>query len=246
MNNNYNSEEPIRVQKLCSNFSNYSRREIESLIRNHRVYINGHLAQLGDKATRNDSIMINGKDIQFYDNHQYYVLNKPRGFISSRFDSQGQQVISLIPNWKVRNLFTIGRLDVDTRGLIIVTSDGHLSQSVNLPRNKVSKTYLVTSKRLTSASYDKLKNGIVLENGFATMKPVEFKLYKFHKDLYTYQITITEGKNNQIKRMWKSANSNVIYLERIQIGNIKLLNLKLGDYREYTKSEIYGLLNIEY
>ena len=137
-----NPTDRTRIQKLVSNYSNYSRREFEGLIKEGKVKINGVKAQLGDHATVQDKIEVDGKVIKFKTKHDYYVVNKPKGYISNRTDERGKPVISLIENYQERNLFTVGRLDVNTTGLIIVTNDGDLSEKVTSPKSGKKKEYL--------------------------------------------------------------------------------------------------------
>jgi 16S rRNA U516 pseudouridylate synthase RsuA-like enzyme len=138
--NTINKEE--RIQKLVANYSKYSRREFEKFISAGDVTVNGVTATLGTKATLNDSIKLNGKRIKFIVKQDYFVLNKPKGYISERIDKYGRTVISLIPKSESRNLFTVGRLDVNTTGLIIVTNDGDLAQLVTKPSSHIKKVYI--------------------------------------------------------------------------------------------------------
>jgi len=132
-----------RISKLVANFGSYSRREVDRFIEQGKVKVNGRKAVLGQKITVKDKVEIDGKRVNFNLKHEYYLLNKPKGYISSRVDEKGKQAISLIDNYKNRNLFTVGRLDVQTTGIIIVTSDGELSNKVNSPSSNIKKTYLV-------------------------------------------------------------------------------------------------------
>ncbi len=132
-----------RVQKLISNYGSLSRRQADRLVEAGRVKVNGVVIEPGAKASIDDVIEIDGKRVKFNLKHEYYLLNKPKGYICQREDERGKEVISLINNYRERNLFTIGRLDVQTTGLIIVTTDGELSNIVNSPKFKIPKTYLV-------------------------------------------------------------------------------------------------------
>jgi 16S rRNA U516 pseudouridylate synthase RsuA-like enzyme len=137
-----NTTDLVRIQKLVANFGKYSRRDFEKFIKSGRVKVNGQVAELGTKATINDVIELDGKRIKFNTKYDYYVVNKPKGYISSTKDALGKEVVSLIDNHKGRNLFTIGRLDVNTTGLIIVTNDGTLAELVNRPERNKRKEYL--------------------------------------------------------------------------------------------------------
>ncbi|RKX66834.1 MAG: hypothetical protein DRP42_02235 [Tenericutes bacterium] len=134
---------PERIQKIISNYGQFSRRQVEDFIVKGLVKVNGETATLGDKATIDDAITVKGNRITFKTRHDYYVLNKPKGYICAREDKMGRTAVSLIDNPQKRNLFTIGRLDVGTTGLIIITSDGELANRINSPSSKIKKTYLV-------------------------------------------------------------------------------------------------------
>lgn len=236
-----------RIQKLLANYGNFSRREAERLILSKRVKKNNEIVKIGDKATINDNIFIDDKKIKLTLKHDYFLVNKPKGYICSRNDSLNKTVISLVDNNNsLRNLFTIGRLDVLTTGLIIVTNDGYLSNKITTPKNKIKKTYLVwVDKRLTLGEINKLSKGITLEDGYKTKPLVNFKTIN-NKDKPLFKLVLTEGKNNQIRKMFKSLDKNVVNLKRISIGNIHLDDLPLGGYKKISKSKIYELLNISF
>ena len=240
-----NNEE--RIQKLISNYGNYSRREAEKFIKARQVKKNGHFVKLGDKATVDDQIEINGNKIKFNLKHDYFLLNKPKGYISKRVDDQQREVISLLPNWKERNLFTVGRLDVLTTGLIIVTNDGNLSNLVQSPRSNIKKTYLVFSYgKLTLEQIKKLKKGVEINDGYITKPVNNFKVIKEQEEgISTYKITINVDKKNQIKKMWESVGSKVVNLKRISIGGLTIDGIELGKYKKLKKIEIYDKLGLK-
>ena len=237
-----------RIQKIVSNYGSYSRREVERLIKAKRVTINGKIAILGEKATIDDLVKIDGKTIKFKTKHYYYLLNKPKGYISSRVDDMDKRVIDLIPNPSKRNLFTIGRLDVNTTGLIIVTTDGKLSDLVNSPKSKVAKTYLVwLDHPLIRSDFAQLKEGIILDDGTVTKPIKKVKVIDNTQQKFLVKITIYEGKKNQIRRMFAELDNEVINLKRIQIGFLILdNNLQSGQYRRIQKEEMYDALHQTY
>ncbi len=236
-----------RIQKIISNYGTYSRREAERLIEKGKVKVNGKIVTLGDRASLDDTIFVNDKQLKFSTKHLYYVLNKPKGYISSRIDEQNRRVIDLVDNPNKRNLFTIGRLDVNTTGLIIITSDGELSQRVNTPQTKVSKQYLVwLDKPISPKDILALKKGIELESGKTTLPVKKLKIISNKNGNYLVKLTIIEGKQNQIKRMFSALNNEVINLKRVKIGNINLdSGLQIGKYRKYSQQEIYNALGLK-
>lgn len=238
--------EEQRVQKLISNYGSYSRREADSLIAEGRVKVNGKVIELGTKATVNDKIEIDDTPIKFNLKHEYYLLNKPRGYICSRVDKLGKEVISLIDNYKGRNLFTVGRLDVNTTGLIIVTTDGELSNKINHPSNEIRKTYLAwIDKPLNRETIIGLQKGTKLEDGYITRPTKNFKTISNDENKVLVKITITEGKRNQIRRMFEAHDRRVVNLKRVQIGMHKLDGIDSGMYRKLSKTEMYNRLGID-
>ncbi|BDV03456.1 MAG: pseudouridine synthase [Candidatus Hepatoplasma scabrum] len=240
---NYKKSE--RIQKLIANYGNYSRREVEKLILAKKVFKNSQLVKIGDFATVDDKIVINNEKIIFNLKHDYFILNKPKGYICSRIDPKNRSVISLINNYKKRNLFTIGRLDVNTTGLIIVTTDGNLKKIVEDPTSKIKKVYLVwLQKKITSNDLKILQKGVKLDDGYLT-RPIEKIKIINNNEKILIKMTITEGKKNQIKRMFDALDNKVINLKRIEIGHIKLGAIKLKEYRKLNKQEIYQMLSVK-
>ncbi len=234
-----------RVQKLISNYGNLSRRQADKLVEEGKVKVNGVVITPGAKATVNDKIEIDGKPVKFNLKHEYYLVNKPKGFICQREDEKGKEVISLINNYKERNLFTIGRLDVQTTGLIIVSTDGELSNLVNSPKFKVPKTYLVwVDKKLSKDMIIGLQMGTKLDDGYVTKKTKKFKVIHNDENQVMVKMTITEGKKNQIRRMFEAHDRKVINLKRVQIGYLKLDGLNLGEYKKLSQQEMYEAVGI--
>lgn len=236
-----------RVQKIISNYSIFSRRQVDRFIMEGRVVVNGEVAIPGTKANVNSIIEIDGKRIKLSLNHLYFILNKPKGYISSRVDRFNKQVISLIPPEKSnnRNLFTIGRLDVNTTGLIIITTDGNLSRLVEDPKFEIRKTYLVwVDGIVTNHDSRELIEGVELRNGYVTRKLRGFKIINQNEEYTMVKIVLTEGKKNQIKEMFLVIGLRVINLKRVKINSLELENLELGNYKKVSKEYIYDKLNI--
>ncbi len=240
-------ENQERLQKLIANYGNYSRREAERLIEAKRVKVNGQLALLGTKASIDDQIMIDNQLVKFKTKHFYYLVNKPKGYICSKMDDKNRRVIDLVPNPTNRNLFTVGRLDVNTTGIIIVTTDGNLAQLVNSPKYKVEKTYLVwLEKPIKKGDVMQLKTGLDIGEILPTKPIKKVKVINNDPNKTLVKISLKEGKKNQIKRMFEALDNKVINLKRIQIAHLTLDNkLASGDYRKYQKQEFYELLKID-
>ncbi len=236
-----------RLQKLVSNYGNYSRRQVDRLISEGKVKVNDEIAVLGEKATIDDKIEIDGKIVKFNLKHEYFLLNKPKSYICSREDKFGKQTISLINNSANRNLFTVGRLDVNTTGLIIITTDGELSNIVMSPKSSIKKTYLAwIDKPLNKEAIIGLQKGTKLDDGYVT-KPIKgFKIISNTSEKTLIKMTLTEGKKNQIKRMFKAYDRKVVNLKRTQIGIHKLDGIDTGLYKKIPKQKMYEGLGIEF
>lgn len=220
---------------------------MEKLISEKRVKVNNKLISLGEKATINDLIEIDEKRVLLNLKHEYYLLNKPKGYICQRKDKLGKEAISLIENDKNRNLFSIGRLDVNTTGLIIITTDGELATKVSNPKNKIYKTYLAwIDKPLNKEIILNLKLGTKLDDSYLTKKLRKFKLINNSKGNVLVKMTLFEGKKNQIRRMFDVNGLKVINLKRIQIGLHKIDGIELGKYKKMSKSKMYEGLGINY
>ena len=177
---------------------------------------------------------------QIKDNGIYLILNKPQGYVTSTKDPDHKTVMELLKEYKNSSIFPVGRLDIDSTGLLLFTNDGKLSDKLLSPKNHVEKTYEIkTEKELSLGDINTLQQGIYMDDSFT--KPC--KINKINK--FIYHITISEGRYHQVKRMLLSVNNKVLSLNRIKFGPLELKNLKLGEYRLLTKQEIDNLRNVK-
>lgn len=234
-----------RLQKFMAHSGVASRRKCEELIRAGKVKVNGKVIQeLGTKVdTQKDIVEVLGKQIKSDEAKVYFLLNKPRGILSSVRDDRGRKtVVSLIKDPGVR-LYPVGRLDYNTEGLLLLTNDGELTNRLIHPRYKVDKTYFAQVKGIPDKiKLDKLREGIDLEDG--KTNPAEVKLLKVDKDISDLEITIHEGRNRQVRRMFDSIGHPVLRLKRIKFGFLNLGKLKPGEYRRLTPREVERLYNL--
>ena len=232
-----------RLQKVISNSGYCSRRKAEELIKNGKVGVNDVIVtEMGHKVSGNDKILIDGKMLS-YDEKEYYLLYKPRGIITSTKDEKNRKtVVDLIKTDK--RIYPVGRLDYDTSGIIILTNDGELTNLLIHPRNEIDKVYIAKIKGiLTKEEIFKLTNGVVID-GVKTSKS-KVKLKKIDKKNLTsiVEITIHEGRNHQVKKMFEAVNHEVIKLKREKFDFLDLTGLKSGEYRKLNTKEVKKLYN---
>ncbi|HDD43369.1 MAG TPA: rRNA pseudouridine synthase [Candidatus Desulfofervidus auxilii] len=230
-----------RLQKILSRAGITSRRKAEALIQAGRVKIDGKIVtSLGTKADPEKQIIeIDGKCL-FFPPLLYIMLYKPRYYLTTLYDPKGRpKVTDLLKQIPVR-IFPVGRLDFDAEGLLLLTNDGDFANLLIHPRYKIPKTYLVKVKGIPKYwELKKIKEGIDLEEGKTL--PAKVKLISILKHNAWIELTIHEGRYRQIKRMCAAIGHPVLRLKRIQIGSLKLGNLKPGEYRFLTEKEIKKL-----
>ena len=231
----------IRLQKAISEAGVCSRREAEKLILQGKVEVNGMIVKtLGTKVKGDDVIFVNGKEI-LKEEKEYYLLYKPRGVISSSKDEKGRKtVVDLIDTNK--RLFPVGRLDYDTSGIILLTNDGELSNKLLHPSKSVEKTYVAKVEGLViKPEIKRLENGINID-GIKTKK-AKVKLIKYDKknDSSYIKLTITEGRNHQVKKMFEEIGHEVKKLKRESFSFLDLTGLRVGEYRKLNTKEVKKL-----
>ena len=232
-----------RVQKVIAASGYCSRRKAEELIKKGLVYINGDQASLGDKVSGNDYIEVEGNAINEKQDKVYYLLNKPRGVITSTTDDKGRKTVVDIIDTNTR-IYPVGRLDYDTTGLLILTNDGELANLLTHPKNNIDKVYIAKIEGLiTKGNLRTLENGVVID-GRKTSKS-KAKILRADKKTNTtvVELTIHEGRNHQVKNMFKALGYNVIKLKRERISFLTVDGLSSGDYRQLSIHEVKKLYN---
>ena len=229
----------IRLDKMLAHLGYGSRKEVKELIRKGFVSVDGEIIKSDDLKVNEDSEIIIFDDVVKYDEFIYIMLNKPDGYISATYDNNYPIVLDLISGYEKRNLFPVGRLDIDTEGLLILTNDGKLAHKLLSPKNHVYKKYYLKYEGKYNPNFiDIFKKGFQIDDYIT--KPA------IYEDLGNNEayITICEGKFHQVKKMMEYVGCNVIYLERVEFGNLKLdRSLKRGEYRLLTSEEIELLKN---
>lgn len=228
----------IRIQKLIANAGYCGRRKAEKLISAGKVFINGKKADLGDKANSISEITIDGIILTKPEKHIYLALYKPKGYISTTSDPQKRKtILDLIPK-ELKKVKPAGRLDEDSEGLIILSTDGEFINKLTHPKHNHEKTYKITLKgEIPDETLKKLTEGS-LALGNKILNKMPYKLNERTKDYTRLDITLTEGRKRQIREVFKLLKTYVVHLRRIKVGPIELGTLQKGQFRHLTKTEI--------
>lgn len=230
----------MRLDRVLANMGLGSRKDVRALIKKGHVTVNDQVIKDNHIHVNpySDIIMVGQKQIN-YREYIYIMMNKPKGFLSATEDNFDKTVIDLLPHkYKIFNPFPVGRLDKDTEGLLLLTNDGQLAHQLTSPKKGVGKTYYAKIDGLvTLEDIERFKDGIILDDGYQT-KPGKLNILKSDQ-ISEIELTITEGKFHQVKRMFAALGKNVIYLKRIRMGNLILdESLSLGDFRELVDHEL--------
>jgi len=234
--------EGVRLQKVIAQAGLASRRQAEEMISDGRVEVNGRLVtELGTRVDpETDVVRVDGSRIPPQRHHVYLALNKPRGVVSTMDDPQGRPTLADYLPRKSGRLFHVGRLDIDTEGLIILTNDGDFAQRLSHPSFEIDKTYMVeTEGVMDNASLKRLEKGIMLEDGY--IRPDKVKLISRSGSKTLVELTLHSGRNRIVRRMMDALGYPAQRLARLRIGPIKLGNLPSGSTRELTSAEIGAL-----
>lgn len=231
-----------RLQKVIANMGYCSRRKAEELILKGEVYVNGEVVNdLGTKVSLNDKIVVEGVTLNKKTKYEYYLLNKPRGVICSAKDDKGRKVVTDLIDTKER-IYPVGRLDYDTTGLLILTNDGDLANLLMHPSNEVEKTYLaVIEGIMTTEEIYKLKDGVVIDGVKVVPKRVKVKKRDEVKNKEKVEITIIEGRNHIVKKMFEAVGHPVAKLTRERLAFLDVKGLQSGDYRYLSMNEVKRL-----
>ena len=230
----------IRLQKYLADCGVASRRRAEEYILAGRVSVNGSVVDtLGFQVSSNDSVEFDSKPVIVSTKNVYMMLNKPSGVVTTVSDKHGRQTVMDFVKTNTR-IFPVGRLDMDTEGLLLLTNDGSLTYSLTHPKHHVSKEYIARiTGSITNESLHKLSSGVLLDEKMTA--PATFKRMKTPGHV---KIIIHEGRNRQIRRMFQIVGHRVLELRRVAIGDIKLGSLECGHSRCLNKKEIEYLKNL--
>ncbi|WP_243354652.1 pseudouridine synthase [Bacillus litorisediminis] len=234
-----------RLQKVIAQAGVASRRKAEELITSGKVKVNGQVVlELGTKVKPSDEIEVNGIPLE-KEEPVYFLFYKPRGVISSVKDDKGRKVVTdFFPGLKER-IFPVGRLDYDTSGLLLMTNDGEFTNQMTHPRYHIPKTYIAKVKGIPSKTQIiQLQKGIKLEDGMTAPAKVKMRSLDKRKNSSIFELTIYEGKNRQVRRMFEAIGHPVLKLKRERFAFLTLDGLSPGDSRELTPHEVKQLRHL--
>ena len=232
-----------RIQKIISARGIASRRQAEQMIQEGRVTCNGVTCQLGHTADPDkDEIFVDGKPLPGAGERIYIILHKPRGYVTTLSDEKGRKnAASLVQDCGTR-VYPVGRLDMDSEGLLLFTNDGEFANRLMHPKHEVDKTYKVTVTGFSEVGLEKLKQPVVLD-GYRIQPPMVriLKIVESERNTALLQVTIHEGRNRQVRRMCAMAGMNVTRLIRVSEGSLNLGNLPCGKWRHLSEDEVARL-----
>ena len=231
-----------RLQKILASRGICSRRKAEEMIAAGRVTCNGVTASLGDSADPDkDEILLDGIALPSQDDYVYILLNKPRGYVTTLSDEKGRRNAAQLVADCGKRVYPVGRLDMDSEGLLLFTNDGEFANNLMHPKHEVNKTYRVVVRGYTDDGLEKLKEPVTLD-GYTIRKPHVVLAHKSRtSDRAELLVTIHEGRNRQVRRMCDLAGMKVLRLIRISEGNLQLGKLPSGKWRYLTAEEVESL-----
>ena len=231
----------MRINKFLAEKGIASRRHADEMIAAGRVKINGEIATLGANVEETDVVLVDEQPLSRDEKvEKYYIMNKPKGVVCTVSDDRGRKtVMDYLPE-NVGRIFPVGRLDYDTEGLLLLTNDGDLAFRLTHPTNEVPKTYMARiAGTMTEKDLNRIRSGIELD-GVMTKK-CKAHIVETNKAYTKVHITITEGRNRHVRRMFEAIGRTVEFLKRVSIGKLKLTGLDRGEMRPLTEEEIFYL-----
>lgn len=240
----------LRIDKYLADCGIGTRSEVKKYIKAKQITVNGEVVVKPEqKIDENaDVICFKGQPIT-YEKYVYYLLHKPAGCVTAKQDNVHKTVMEYFPDEiRTKDIAPVGRLDLDTEGLLLFTNDGPLTHHLLSPTHHIPKTYYaVLNKEVPEMAVELFKNGVDIGDDKLTL-PAELTIlpvstYENGEDVYSAELTISEGRFHQVKRMFEAVGCTVIYLKRLSMGSLTLGNLEKGEYRKLTEEEIIELQN---
>ena len=238
------ADDKIRLQKYLAECGVASRRKSEELIAAGKVKVNGVTALIGDKVNpKHDKVTVSGKKAVSVKKNVYIMLNKPRGFITTMNDEHDRKCVAELVKDINTRVYPVGRLDRESEGLLIMTNDGEFTNALTHPSKHVSKTYRATIRpTITKEQSTEFRNGIEIDGRMTA--PADLRVLETQENRTVVEVTIYEGRNRQIRKMFEALGIEVARLKRTKVGNLKLGMLKQGAYRHLTEDEVSSLYEL--
>lgn len=235
----------MRINKYLAQSGLGSRRKVEELITAGKVKVNGKVVKdLSTDIKDTDIVYYNNRAVKPTANFVYYKLHKPKGYVTTVTDDKERKTVMDLLRGVHTRVYPVGRLDYDSEGLLLFTNDGELTNKLTKPNSEIEKTYVVhIESGITKDEIKKLTAGVNID-GYTT-KPCSIKPIDIAEDISKLEITITEGKNRQIRKMFESIDKNVIFLRRTRIGEIRLGGLSRGEYQQLNAKEMRYLNSLK-
>lgn len=233
----------MRINKFLSENGVASRRASDKLIEEGRVEVNGVPAEMGQDIGLKDVVTVDGQTIGHSTKLEYYIMNKPKGCVCTVSDDRGRKTVMDYLPAGCGKVVPIGRLDYDTEGLLLFTNDGELTHKLTDPKNEIPKTYVARIEGIvTEAMLNKIRPGIEIDGRMT--KKCKVNIIETNKSFTNVRITITEGKNREIRKMFEAIGKNVYFLKRVSIGLLEMHGLDRGMARKLSQEEIFYLKNL--
>lgn len=230
----------MRINKYLASLGVASRRKVDAMIEKGKVKVNGKVAKLGQKVGETDKILVDGREIYDKNDKVYFAVNKPKGVVSTVLDTHGRRTVLSLVKSKER-LFPVGRLDMESEGLMLLTNDGELMQRLTHPKYHVPKVYEVAVLgSITDEKIGRMRSGMRLRNGEVT-RPAKVKIISRDEHKTVLGIGLGEGKNRQIRRMCEALHLHLLNLKRVELGSVRLEGLPVGEHRKLEKDEVKDL-----
>lgn len=234
----------MRINKFLAEQGVASRRGSDQLIEEGRVTINGKRAKAGENVEASDVVEVDGKILSHKVKYEYYILNKPKGYVCTVSDEKDRKTVMEFLPATAGRVYPVGRLDYATEGLLILTNDGELAYRLTAPQSEIPKTYLVRIEGgILPQELNRLRAGVEIEKGVVTKK-CRISVVETNKKYTELHVVLTEGKNREIRRMFEVIGKNIEFLKRIKIGELTLSGLDRGAIRKLSAEEVYYLKNL--
>ena len=238
----------MRINKYLAECGLASRRKCEEYVINGEVKVNGEVVtDLSTQVSYSDTVTVSGKKVSPVSKHVYLILNKPKGCVTTVSDDRGRKtVIDIVEaDCPDTRLFPVGRLDYDTEGLLILTTDGDLCNRLTHPSSEIEKMYVAKIEGTESENdLAKVRKGVEIDGRMTGKSRARLIAYDNKTNISTVEITIKEGMNREVRRIFESIGKNVAFLKRVAIGDLRLRGVDRGSYRKLTKEEVEYLKNL--